>query len=138
MADRQAHSVVAAKPVGERPELVGRDVDDAAAVLADHGDRAVPDPPVPRRAVPEVYVVDQPDALEVRQRPVERGAVDIGMACGELVDGDPAGLAIEIFEQCSPSPRHATACHTETIERLVETDLGRAVCRRRLGHHERG
>jgi hypothetical protein len=74
--------------------------------------------------VPEVYVIDQPDALEVRQRPVERGAVDIGMACSEFVDGDPAGLAIEIFEQCSPSPRHATACHTETIERLFESNRG--------------
>jgi hypothetical protein len=65
VADRKAHPVVAAQPVGERPELVGRNVDDAAAFLAHHRDRAVPDPAISGWAVAEVHVVDQPDALEV-------------------------------------------------------------------------
>ncbi len=99
MTDRKAQPVVAAESVGERSELVGRNVDDSTAVLTDHGDRAVPDPAVAGGTVPEVDVVDQTDALEVRQHAVQRGAVDIGMARRELVDGDPPGCPIQVLEQ---------------------------------------
>ena len=109
VTDREAQPVLAAEPVGERPQLVGRNVDDATAVLADHGDRAVPDPAIAGGTVPEVDVVDQPDALEVRQHPVQRGAVDIGMARRELVDGDPPGCPIEVLEQRSAGPRDPPA-----------------------------
>lgn len=123
VTDREAESVVAAEPVGERPDLRGGDVDDSAAVLAHHGYRAVPDPAIAGGSVSEVYVVDQPDALEVRQHPVQRGAVDIGMARRELVDGDPAGRAVEILEQRSSGAGDATARHAEALERLFEADL---------------
>jgi hypothetical protein len=65
VTDREVEPVVAPEPIGERPQLVGRNVDDATTVLADHRDRAVPDPPIAGGSVAEVHVIDQPDALEM-------------------------------------------------------------------------
>jgi hypothetical protein len=134
VTDREVHPVLPAQPLGERPELVSRDVDDTTAVFADHGDRAVPDPAIARRTVSEVHMVDQPYALEVRQHPVQGGAVDIGMAFRELIDGDPARRPIEVLEQRSAGPRDPPTRDAEAVERVVEADLRRASSRRRLGH----
>ena len=62
----------------------------------------------------EVDVFDHADLLELRERAVDGGDVDVGMPCRQFLRRDPVTPAVEVFEQCPAGLRQAAAASERT------------------------
>ena len=122
MAEGEADAVALLEPVGELVEFGGRDVGDGTARLTHRGDRALSHPPVRGRTVTEMDVFDDADFLEVRQRPVHRGLVDVGVAFGQLLGRHPPAVGVQVPEQFEPGSRDPTATLAHALDGVVERD----------------
>jgi hypothetical protein len=122
MADRETDAVAPLEALREVVELGGRDVGDRTAHLTHGGDRPLTHPAVRGRAVTEVDVFDHTDLFEVRQRPVDRCRVDVGVPFGKLLGRHATAVGVQVLQQFEPGPRDPAAALTHPLHRVVERD----------------
>src|SRR5437588_2916259 len=109
---------------GQRVERLGVDLDDAPAPLAhDVGMGALAEV-VHGRAVPEVSVLDDPEALEVVEDPINRRLVDVGLTSlhggRQPLSRRMAVVLEEGGHQCPARRRDAAARGPQPLEDVVE------------------